>query len=450
MDLRALPRNRAVIAILGALVIAAGVAAAFVAVAAGGDEAPQSPAESPPPSATASPSRTPSPTPVPPSNPLNGAPMSPADYAARKGLLPVGLMIDNNPSAYPHSGLDTADIVIEAFVEGGITRFLAIWWSRDADFIEPVRSARTPFLYWALEFDSLLGHAGVADLPGEADAATQIRDWGIHDMDAFVGTSATAYYRDPARYAPHNLVTSTRAIWKAAEAMGLAGPADIDPWPFRGAGAPPPGGAPAAALEVNFGARSSSWRTVQWHWDPAARAFLRFQFGGPHIDAKSGAQIAATTVIVMEVPWAVVDSSGHVVYEQVGSGPGTIFIEGRALEATWSKPGRDDRTRFLDSAGRDVPLAPGTTWIEMIGPAEELIVAATLSDIPPLPVYVAPQGFTPIPDDESPTASATVGASATPPPSTPSPTAITTPGSPTSEPTEEPTSESPVASPTPG
>ena len=37
--------------------------------------------------------------------------MSETDWAARKDLLPIALMIDNSPGAYPQAGLDRADLV---------------------------------------------------------------------------------------------------------------------------------------------------------------------------------------------------------------------------------------------------------------------------------------------------------------------------------------------------
>jgi hypothetical protein len=50
--------------------------------------------------------------------------------------------VDNLPAARPPYGLGTADVVYEQPVEGGITRFIAIYQCRDPSRIAPVRSAR--------------------------------------------------------------------------------------------------------------------------------------------------------------------------------------------------------------------------------------------------------------------------------------------------------------------
>ena len=110
-------------------------------------------------------------------------------------------MIDNIFTATPQAGLDQADVVIEALVEGGVTRYMAIFHSREPGVIEPVRSARTPFLYWASEYDALYVHVGSAELDGPADAGQQIHIWGIHDMDLGTKPFDYAYIRDPARRA---------------------------------------------------------------------------------------------------------------------------------------------------------------------------------------------------------------------------------------------------------
>ena len=59
-------------------------------------------------------------------------------------LLPLAVMFDNTSNAKPHSGLDRADLVYEASVEGGITRLMAVLLAAGKWASEPIRSARTP------------------------------------------------------------------------------------------------------------------------------------------------------------------------------------------------------------------------------------------------------------------------------------------------------------------
>src|SRR5260221_8029347 len=71
-------------------------------------------------------------------------------------LLPFAVMIDNHPDARPSSGLAEASLVIEAPVEGGMTRYMAVFdATTTVDQIGPVRSARPYFVDFANAFGAL-------------------------------------------------------------------------------------------------------------------------------------------------------------------------------------------------------------------------------------------------------------------------------------------------------
>lgn len=430
---------------LAAVVVA--VAVVFVVVRSGGSDA-----STPAATATATPSATstntatatatvdPSPTPIAHAGILDGVPMSDAEWAARNDLLPLAVMIDNTASANPHAGLSRADLVYEAFVEGGITRLMAVYWRQDADKIMPVRSARTPFVNWVSELDALYGHAGGAITQNEADAVGQIIQYGIKDLNAFSPVSSNYYYRDHDRPEPYNLATSTSYLREAADQLGLSGPPKTLPWHFREPGQSLPPGAPAGGIEVDYSGRLYAWQYIQWRWDAAKARYLRYQFGGPEVDVDTGEQLAFATVIVMRVPSHVVDESGHVILDQVGSGPATVFTGGQAYEGTWNKESRTAHTTFLSPRGDPIVFERGPIFIQVIGEQSAFDYTAAPGDLRELPAYEPPppgSGIE-IPDEPPP---ATVTATPTEAPSRtatavtprPSATASAVPGSPTAK-----------------
>ncbi len=423
-------RNRAIAAAALAIVLMAGGAAAVVALTSGGSQPasgaarPTAPADTATQAATATATVPASPTPIKFAGILDGVPMSESEWTARKDLLPIAVMIDNSPDAFPHAGLDKADVVYEAFVEGGITRFMAVYWRQEASYIEPIRSARTPFVVWADELGALYAHAGEAETDNAANAAGQLYEWKIFDMNAFFGASSNAFYRDNDRYAPHNLVTSTTALREAAGVMGYAGPPTVQPWLFKADDAGTTSAPAAQGIEINFQGSRYPWQLVQWHWDPATRTYLRFQFGGPHIDAKTKEQLRFKNIVVMQVPSQVVDENGHVLLDQFGSGPATVFLDGKQVKGTWKKADRKSRTRFYDENGKEIAFDRGSTFIEVIGLASSVTVTATVAELPAIPAYVPPPPAPPAtPDEETPTdtptsspttAGRTPGASSTP------------------------------------
>lgn len=434
---------------LAALVFAA-VGVALAATGGGGNSAAETlPTETPSPSASPSPpppaTPTPevSPTPIAHAAILDGSPMTEAEWQARKDTLPLAVMVDNTSGAYPHYGLDRADIVYEAFVEGGITRLMAVYWRHDAEKILPVRSARTPFVIWASELGAMYAHAGGATTTNDANAIGQIFEWGIRDLEAFADVSNLSYYRDADRQGPYDLATSTAALREAASQLGYAGPPTVESWKFREPGAVSPSGERAGGIEIDFQGRLYSWQYIQWKWDEAARRYLRFQFGGPHLDAASEKQLAFTTVIVMEVPASVVDDVGHVLLEQTGSGRATIFTRGQAYAVTWKKESREARTRYYGASGAEFVFERGPIFVEALAQQSRLAFVANAADLPELPEYAPPPpgpGAVPEDPEDNSTPTATLEPSATPlPKDTPTPRPPTETPTPRGTPTRTPT-----------
>ncbi len=381
---------------------------------------------------------------------LDGTPMTSDEWAARKDLLPLAVMFDNTPNSIPHHGIGSADLVYEAFVEGGITRLMAVFWRNEADPVMAVRSARTPFVIWVDELGALFAHAGSATTNNEANAAGQIIEWGIKDLDAFKPGSNSAYYRDPTRYAPYNLATSTARLRAVAAALGFQGPPAVESWRFRNPG-DPLAGPPAGGIQVDFSGRMYGWQLIQWRWDDARKAYGRYQFGGPQVDGNTGEQLFFATVIVMRVDARVVDTSGHVLLDQIGEGPATVFTGGRAIEGTWRKTDRKARTRFYDAGGNEIPFERGPIFIEVLGPQSEFTITASAADLPPLPKYTPPPPGPATADDDvpppSPTSEPEPPATATP---APSPEATALPPTPTPAATADHTASPEPSTATPG
>ncbi|HEV2760509.1 MAG TPA: DUF3048 domain-containing protein, partial [Acidimicrobiales bacterium] len=118
------------------------VLAALLAAGCSGSEKPvdKAAAEQPPPepettTTTVAPTTT---TTRPPTYPLTGLPAPDAATAARAA---VAVKIDNVADARPQAGIRAADVVYEEFTEG-VTRFIAVYHSNDAEVVGPVRSVR--------------------------------------------------------------------------------------------------------------------------------------------------------------------------------------------------------------------------------------------------------------------------------------------------------------------
>lgn len=344
----------------GAIVV---IVVVLAAMCGGGEAAPV---------ATASPRPRPSPSPSPAPTPvaaalIDGVLLTP-DELARANQRPVlAIMIENHVEARPQFGLDRAELVYEAIAEGGITRLLAVYWRNDAARIEPVRSARIYYVYWARELDAVYVHHGSSEEYGPAHVYTAIVDLGLRNLDGlFLGEAVG--YRDPERRSPHNVVSSTALLWGSAGERGWSGPPAAQSWVFKD-GNPERGVDPATrhatAIDIFFGGGFNAY-TAHWDYAPAGNVYARSIGGQPHIDAGSGQQLAARNVAIQYATFQPSGDGLHNLYDIVGGGQAVVFQDGIAIEGTWSKPDATSRTRFYDAAGNEIAFNRGSTWVEVV------------------------------------------------------------------------------------
>jgi len=116
-----------------------------------------------------------------------------------KALGPVlAVKIDNLAPARPQTGLTGADIVYVLPVEGGLSRFLAVYSSHVPPVIGPVRSAREDDLELLRQF----GRPAFAYSGAQPQLLPVVERARTVDLyDGRVG----GYFRDLRRVAPHNL-----------------------------------------------------------------------------------------------------------------------------------------------------------------------------------------------------------------------------------------------------
>jgi len=164
--------------------------------------------------------------------PLNGALYSKQQRDWWEKHRPLGVMIENHSDSRPQSGLSGADVVYEAVAEGGITRFLVMFYCQDAGQVGPVRSARTYYIDFVSEYGNnpLYAHVGGANQPGPADALSQINTYGwgsYNDMNQF-SIGFPTFWRDSDRLGhatatEHTMYSTVQKLWDyAAKSRGLS------------------------------------------------------------------------------------------------------------------------------------------------------------------------------------------------------------------------------------
>lgn len=283
-------------------------------------------------------------------SPLTGSKV-PTEAATTQAV--TAIMIENSPDARPQSGLKDAGVVYEAVAEGGITRFLTLHQEDKPQLIGPVRSLRMYYVDWLAPFNASVAHVG-----GSAAALAEIRNGNYRDIDQFF--NAGSYWRATDRYAPHNVYTSfakldTLNAFKGYTSSSFTGFKRIDGKPVESPN--------ASAITINI---SGPLYNTSYTYDKENNRYNRNLAGVPHTD-REGGQITPSVVIAMNVDMTLVMEDGY--RESItttGSGTATIFQNGTAINATWTKKDRASQIVFTDSVGKEIPLVRGQTWISAV------------------------------------------------------------------------------------
>jgi hypothetical protein len=277
--------------------------------------------------------------------PLTGLPIADPAVAARPAVV---VKVSNDPGARPQSGLDSADIVFEAW-GAGPTRFATVFQSKDAPKVGPIRSARTQDVDLVGSFNG----AVFACSGGNPGAVAAIRG---SDLLVLTESQGPGWFLDKNRRRPHATFNDTASL-RSNAAPDRPGPAQQ--FHYRAAGAAATGTA-SQGFKLHIEAVHA-----EWHFDAAANNYQRSQDGKPHVMA-DGTRVAFNNVVVLWIDY------GHSVADArspdggtIGSGSAVVFTNGTMTDATWSRNDRLSPISLTAADGTPILLTPGTTWFEL-------------------------------------------------------------------------------------
>lgn len=329
--------------------------------------------------------------------PLNGKMFTKKEKDAWEKKRPLAIMIENSVDSRPQSGLGDADIIFEVIAEGGVTRFMGLFYcgvQRYDTIIAPVRSARTYFIEYASGFNyPLYVHVGGANIPGPANALGQISDYGWsleNDFNQF-SIGYPTFVRNNDRLnrdvaTEHTMQTTTEDLWKVAtkrEWTNIAperkyGRTTIggDDWneTYQGWSFQNQVGEIGTTNNIKY----EFWNGfsdfgVEWQYDTQSNSYKRLMAGEAHIDLNTDEQIKASNVIVLlTAEKGPIDELKHMLYTTIGKGNALIFKNGEVVKATWDKKTRESELQFFDRKGDEIEFARGLTWISVVDVSTEI------------------------------------------------------------------------------
>jgi hypothetical protein len=339
--------------------------------------------------------------------PINGQKFTEAEKQIWETRRPLVVMIENSIDARPQSGLSKSDVIYEAVAEGGITRFMAVYYCGAAAQdvrVGPVRSARIYFINWAAEYgiDPLYVHVGGANdycpnCPGGVKPRGEIdksvmameeldrlgwRGVGRNDFDGGTSVGYPIMWRDyeriPGAATEHTYMGSTDKIFDEAikrgfgytGADGVVWNKTFTSWQFT-ADQPK---SPPTAKDISFEFWSNHPEyDVEWKYDPATNTYLRFNGGKEQDDMDAKQQLSAKNVVILFMQEkGPLDKELHMNYINIGTGKALVFQNGEVITGTWSKDAQSSRTIISDSQGKAVQFVSGRIWFETLAIASKV------------------------------------------------------------------------------
>lgn len=340
--------------------------------------------------------------------PVSGELFTKTEETIWKNRRPVLAMVENHVEARPQSGLASADLIYEAIAEGGITRFMGVFYCKavaDGNKIAPVRSARIYFVNIAAEYNTpVYVHVGGGNCSRDqasGQCTSNKKAWALEEMidmgwrkrggndfDTTLDTGYPALGRDYNRLGAdkvlateHTMVGFLPKIWDQAEKRGLGGvnedgstwESGFRSWKFREDAKESDRGS-ATAINFDFWEGYKEF-TAHWDYDKQSNSYLRSTGGEPHLDLETNKQLSAKNVVIQfSKEQGPLDEHKHMLYEVIGKGSGLIFQDGNVIEIAWEKPNQLSRTIFKDKkSGAEIAFVKGSTWIEVVPAGNEIV-----------------------------------------------------------------------------
>ena len=289
-------------------------------------------------------------------SPVNGLVM-PSDA---NNKIVIGIKNDNNVRARPQSGPQQADAVFEVLVEGGMTRFINIFYESDTTYHGPIRSARPTDPTVLRPLDGVLVASGAT-----GGLIPEILDIGV----PVITDRRPEFFRINSRRAPHNLYADTVKLKNLAIAKGYKksnNPQPLFPW-----------GYPDYKKWSNVNSvtlKFSSQTSTKWTWNGSEylRTYYDAYEGSSsnnihnwiNINGSVG-QINTKTVIALFCePYMHPLQLPSV--KTVGQGRAIIMHNGKLLDGFWKRGSNLDPFHIVDSNGNTLYIPPGKPWISLV------------------------------------------------------------------------------------
>ena len=277
------------------------------------------------------------------------------------GQRPVAIMVDNEKKALAHYGTAEADVVYEMMnstANGRVTRLMCLYkdWT-NLQRTGSIRSTRTTNVMIADEYNAVLIHDG-----GPFYINTYLaQPYASHISGGFSRikngkpTEFTEYV-----FGQEMLGRFAKAGIPTTYTIGLERGTHFV---FNGADTDLASELVANNVELGNVFPHNKSRLA---FNAGTRTYDYYEYGSIHADAEDGQVMTFKNVILQNVSFNQLDKNGYLTYNVIGSGSGYYITNGKAIPITWSKGSETGMTHYYNSAGQEISINRGKTYIGLV------------------------------------------------------------------------------------
>ena len=274
------------------------------------------------------------------------------------------VMINNHSQARAHhAGLQDAYLIYEIIVEGGLTRYMALFKDQETAKIGSVRSSRHYFLDYAMENDAIYVHWGWSP-----QAQSDIATYKINNINGLT-SEGTYFYRDKTLNVSteHTGFTTMEMLKKAASKYGYRTTSEATPllnYQIDELNADDfTDKIPANTVTIKY----SSSITDNYVYDAESKVYKRYVNNKEHVDDITKKQYTFKNIITYQVSNSTIsgDDKGRQTLNNIGKGTGYYITDGYAVKINWEKTARDSKTVYTYLDGTPLEVNDGNTFIQI-------------------------------------------------------------------------------------
>lgn len=279
------------------------------------------------------------------------------------GKRPVAVMVNNVKASFPQYGVAQADIIFEIPVEGGSTRFMAMYGDyTQVPKICSVRSCRMYFPEISEGFDAVYVNWGMSEA-----IRPYVNSLNLTHYEGAYNTGKL-FARDTERQSAGYSLEHTgyfdgtglpAAMEEAGQRTDIEEDKKDTAFKFNDADTVvKPLGDACTVVTVDYGAAEATLT-----YDEATNTYLKEHNGNAQIDGVTGTQLAFTNVLVLECNIGAHPNGTHRDVKWIEGGNGYYVSNGAVQKITWSKDSIESRIMLFDEDGNELRINAGKSYI---------------------------------------------------------------------------------------